>query len=228
VGDVFADYSIAQSDKPTIAKLAERGWSRRWRVPSFVDPNRRAPMPKADPLARDPVARAARCACIDQTLVKTPEELLEAARQEAMQAERGYGPYTTDPPATTEELYGHLVEIAPALQGRHMFLDELKWRELEREYFQPGYLRTEYWENAGTGQALWAFPAFRVRRSERANQSAWAVWEKVKRLEKVAEALCEPLDHGVDKGESAELREAIDTLSVADMYSPNYRTWGGR
>ena len=54
-------------------------------------------------------------------------------------------------------------------------------------------------------------------------QSAWAVWDKVKRLEKVAEHLHEPLAHGVDKGESAELREAIDTLSIADMCSPNFR-----
>jgi hypothetical protein len=215
----YTYYSRAQSDKPTIAKLAGRGWFRRWRVPSFVHPNRRAPMPEQDPLAYDPVARAARRVCIDQTLVKTPEELLEAARQEA----KGYGPYTTDPPATSEELYEHLVKIAPALQGRHMFLDELKWRELERDWCRPGYLRTEFWQNAGTGRALWAFPAFRVRRSERSNESAWAVWEKVKRLEKVAEHLHEPLFHGVDKGESAELREAIGTLSIADMCSPNFR-----
>jgi hypothetical protein len=214
----YTYYSRYQSDKPTLTKLAERGWFRRWRVPSMVDTNRRAPMPKEDSLAHDPVARAARRICIDDTLVKTPEELLEAAEQEASQG----GLDTADLPASKEELYEHLVKIAPALQSRYMFLDEWKWRELGREWCRPGYLRTEYWENAGTGEGLWAFPAFRVRRSERAHQSAWRVWEKVKVLEKVAESHSEPLVHGVDKGEVRELREAIGTLSIADLYSPGY------
>jgi hypothetical protein len=206
----YTYYSIAQ-----ITKLAERGWLCRWRVPSIIDSNRRAPIPKEDPLAYDPVARAARRICIDDMLVKTPEELLEAAEQEARHGDLD----TADLPTSKEELHEHLKKIAPALQGRYKFLDEWKWRELGREWCRPGYLRTEYWEKADTRQGLWAFPAFGVRRREKVNQSAWRVWEKVKILEKVAEMLSDPLVHGVQRGEARELREAVETLSIADMSS---------
>lgn len=158
----YTYYSTSQIAKPTITKLAECGWSFRWRVPSIIDPNLRAPMPREDPLAHDPIARAARRICIDDTLVKSPEELLQAAEQEV----RRGGFDSPDLPASKEELYEHLVKIASALQSRYMFLDEWKWRERGHEWCRPGYIWTEYWERAGTRQVLWAFPTFRVRRRE--------------------------------------------------------------
>lgn len=78
----------------------------------MIDPNRRAPTPENDPLEHDLVARVARGAYIDQTLVKTPAELIEEAPKEKRQGELG----VTDVPTTLQKLHDHLVKIAPVLQ----------------------------------------------------------------------------------------------------------------
>lgn len=209
----YTYYSPAHSARPARTRLAERGWFRRWRVPSIVDPNRRPPMPEKDPLEHDPLARAARRVCIDQTLVMTPGELLTATGGEAAWLESR--PETL--PASARELYDHLVEISPALQTRRLFVDDEKWRETFGEgpgIWKPGYIRTEYWENEKTGEGLWAFTAFRSRRRENDRGVIPGVWEKVKVLEKVAEALEEPLSHRLYESEGAELKRIIETLHL--------------
>jgi hypothetical protein len=64
-----------------------------------------------------------------------------------------------------------------------------------------------------TGEALWAFPAFRSGRRASDRGVVWNVWEKVKILEKVAEDLDEPFIHKFDGYEDEQVREALEELS---------------
>ena len=210
----YTYYARAQSAKPVTTKLAERGWFLKWRVPSMVDPNRRPPRPKEDPLYRDPIAIAVRRISIDETLVKTPEELIKEASTKIGRGE----PDVADLPATPKELHTHLVRIAPALQTRYRFVDEerlvygLTTQEIMRFFSRPGYLRTEYWENVKTGEALWAFTAFRTRTRESDQGVVYYVWEKVKALEKLAEVISEPLNHESKEDEDREVRQVVGAL----------------
>jgi hypothetical protein len=210
----YTYYSPAQSAKPEKTKVAERGWFRKWRVPSMIDPNRRPPRVKVDPLKEDPVARAIRrIIYIDQTRVKTPEELIAEVRKETRPRESG----VTNLPTNARELHHHLVKIAPALQIRRMFVDgELElygmdWRDL-LQISRPGYIRTEYWQSAQTSEGLWVFTAFRVRRRESDREILRSVWEKVKVLEKLAEYVGEPLYHASQENEDPEVRQAVRAL----------------
>jgi hypothetical protein len=209
----YTFYSNAQAAKPEKTKLAERGWFRKWRVPSMIDPNRRPPRCKMDPLRRDPIARAARSVYIDQTQVKTPEELIKDAGRTTGRGE----PDVADLPANPKELHDHLVEIAPALQTRYRFPEEesvvygMSWREY-MEICRPGYLRTDLWVSAKTEQTLWVFTAFRMRRRASDRGVIWSVWEKVKAIEKLAEDISEPLVHEPEGDEDWEIRQAVETL----------------
>jgi hypothetical protein len=208
----YTYYCAARSAKPEKAKLAERGWFLKWRVPSMVDPNRRAPRPEYDPLEDDLIARAIRRVYIDETLVKTPQELIEEGRIEKRREELDLAALPTDP----RELNEHLVKIAPALQTRHLFLDEekLEW-EIEGVYtpiHTAGYVRTEYWESERTGEGLWVFTAYRVRRRESDRRIPSCVWRKVKGLEKLAEYPEEPLGHAPEGDENREVRWAVEAL----------------
>jgi hypothetical protein len=208
----YTYYSRVQSAKPVKTKLAERGWFLKWRVPSMVDPNRRAPRPEYDPLEDDLIARVIRRVYIDKTLVKTPQELIEEGRTEKRREELDLA----DPPANPWELNEHLVKIAPALQTRHLFLDEekLEW-EIQGVYtpiHTAGYIRTEYWESAKTGEGLWVFTAYRVRRRESGRRIPSCVWWKVKGLEKLAEYVDEPLNRAPQGDEDQEVRQAVDAL----------------
>jgi hypothetical protein len=229
----YTYYSMAQRAKPAKTKLAERGWFLRWRVPSILDSKRRPPMPKTNPLEHDPVAKVVRRGYIDRVLVKTPQELIEEARKEAKTG----GPDVTNKLANPRELHEHLVKIAPALHTRYRFSEEdVYWEPPapktgdsdvdEDEYFEDfwagrdpqeirrsGYVRTEYWESMKTGEALWAFPAFRSGRRASDRGVVWNVWEKVKILEKVAEDLDEPFIHKFDGYEDEQVREALEELS---------------
>jgi hypothetical protein len=221
----YTYYPPPRSARPETAKLAERGWRRKWRVPSMVDTNRRPPMPRQDPLARDPVARVIRKVYIDQTLVMTPEELLEEAKREA----RGERLDAAAAPAGRRELHDHLVRIAPGLQTRRLFADEEEVNHFSyfarslprdrREYCRYGYVKTEYWDNAKSGEGLWVFTAFRSRRRAIEGTVVRSVWEKVKILEKVAEHLSEPLHHRPAEEEDGEVREAVKDLSIADLWA---------
>ena len=173
-----------------MAKLAERGWFRKWRVPNLIDPNRRPPMPTLDPFERDPVARVARRVYLGGALAMTPGEILEEAAKEA----NGPRYQVDEPPADAKELYDHLVKIAPALQTRQILEDEE--RIYRRDYYVrgAGYVKTEYWENAKTGEALWAFAGFRSKRREDERQFARGAWEKVRVLEKVVDCDAPPWD----------------------------------
>jgi hypothetical protein len=215
----YTYYSKTRAARPEMAKLAGLGWLRRWRVPSMVDPTRRPPMPKADPLAHDPVAKVVRSLYVVETLVRTPKELIEEAKREA---ERGESDLQ-DPPANQRELQDHLVRIAPALQARRMFKDREKvdffldlldgWLPRDpRKYSSYGYVRTEYWENVRSGEGLWVFTAFKSGWRADERHILWEVWQKVKVFEKVAESLDEPLEHEPGDDEDRELREAVMTL----------------
>jgi len=215
----YTYYPKALAVRPEMAKLAGVGWLRKWRVPSMVDPTRRPPMPKADPLAGDSVAKVVRGLRVVETLVWTPRELIEVAKREV---ERGESDLQ-DPPPNPRELQDHLVRIAPALQARRLFVDrgkvsffsDILWGRLPRDprkYSSYGYVRTEYWENAKSGQGLWVFTVFRSGRRESEEFILWDVWEKVKTLEKVAETLGEPLEHDPGEDEDREVREAVRTL----------------
>ncbi len=222
----YTHYRPEQSAKPDVAKLAERGWFRAWRAPSIVDPTRRPPMPKKDPLSLDTVARAIRDASyLPRTLVKTPQELLEAAREEAGEGASAGG----SAPADARALHDHLVKIAPALQTRHAFwdVDRANWYlmvfgelPLRREKVcRPGYLRTEYWENARTGDGLWAFTACRAGTRETADGAVPSVWYKVKILEKISEVFGDPVRHAATEYESAEVRRALEKLYWVDIWA---------
>jgi hypothetical protein len=215
----YTYYSKTRAARPEMAKLAGLGWLRRWRVPSMVDPTRRPPMPKADPLAHDPVAKVVRSLYVVETLVRTPKELIEEAKREA---ERGESDLQ-DPPANQRELQDHLVRIAPALQARRMFKDREKvdffldlldgWLPRDpRKYSSYGYIRTEYWENAKSNEGLWVFTAFKSGRREGEKFILRDVWDKVKALERVAERLGEPLEHGPGEDEDREVRRTVRTL----------------
>jgi hypothetical protein len=221
----YTYYPASLSTKPDGAKLADRGWFRKWRVPSLLDPNRRPPMPKVDPLEHDPVAMAVRSVRMYRTLVLAPGELLEAASRMSRQSNPG----TVDPPTNPRELHDHLVKIARPLQARRLFVDEERmfffierYWTLPRDtskYSRYGYLITEYWENAKTGEGLWAFTAFRSGRNHQGGANARSLWQKVKVLEKVAEDLDEPLRHRLYKKEGTELRETIEIIAPADKWS---------
>ncbi len=181
----------------------------------MVDPNRRPPRVKDDPLKEDPVARAVRrIIYIDKTLVKTPEELITEARKETGPRESG----VANLPTNAQELHHHLVKIAPALQIRRMFVDgELEdygmdWRDL-LQISRPGYIRTEYWQSAQTGKELWVFTAFRVRRRESDREIFRSVWDKVKTLEKLDEEVdLSSIYRALEGDEDPEVRQAVKAL----------------
>jgi hypothetical protein len=215
----YTYYSSARAARPEMAKLAGEGWLRKWRVPSMVDPTRRAPMPKADPLAREPVAKVIRGLRVVETLVRTLQELIGEAKREV---ERG-DPGLQDPPANPRGLQEHLVRIAPALQARRLFVDGEKEAFLceffngwlprnPKKYSSYGYVRTEYWESTKSGEGLWVFTAFKSGWRADERHILWEVWQKVKVFEKVAESLDEPLEHEPGDDEDRELREAVMTL----------------
>jgi hypothetical protein len=141
-------------------------------------------MPTLDPLARDPVARVARRVYLGGALAMTPGEILEEAAKEA----KGSSYQVHRPPTDTKELYNHLVKIAPALQTRQILEDEERIYRMDYYVGGAGYVKTEYWENAKTGEALWAFAGFRSRRPEDDRQFARGAWEKVRILEKVVDS----------------------------------------
>jgi hypothetical protein len=207
---------------PTI-KLAERGWFRRWRVPSMIDPKRRPPKPKEDPLREDTVARVARSIYIDETTAYTPEELLSSLSSKADKKNKRWEADPATVPADPKELYEHLQRIAPALQCRRWFLEEelLDWGMSPKEYMEisvPGYIRTEYWENAKTGEGLWAFSAFRARRRE-SDRAVYYVWAKVAAREKLVEDLLDPFPDGIEPFEDAEFRKAVEGLCMIRNFS---------
>jgi hypothetical protein len=183
-------YSAAHSAKPEVAKLAERGWFRKWRVPNLIDPNGRPPMPTLDPLWRNPVARVARRVYLGGALAMTPGEILQEAGREA----NGPRYYVDKPPADAKELHDHLVKIAPALQTRCMLVDEERIYRMDDYVRRAGYVKTEYWESEKTGETLWAFAGFRSRRPENERQFAQGAWEKARVLEKVVDYYAPPWD----------------------------------
>jgi hypothetical protein len=216
--------------KPSI-KLAERGWFRKWRVPNMIDPNRRPPKPKADPLRDDPVAMIARRNYIDETRVYTPEELINALISMVGRKNRRWEPDPAAIPADPKELYEHLLRIAPALQTRRWFVEDRElenWGMSPREYMEislPGYIRTEYWQNVKTGEGLWVFTAFRTRRRESDRAVVSYVWDKVAALEKIVEDLFDPFPDGIKPYEDAEISNAVEELcfirnmSISEKYT---------
>lgn len=216
----YARYPAARAARPPLAKLGQRGWGRKWRAPSMVDPTRRPPMPKEDPLARDPIARVVRGADVEETLVKTPQQLLEAAER----ARRG-DPALESPPADSEELRRHLAKIAPALQSRVLYRDERSVRYFisaydtiprdPRKYSRYGHARTEYWENTRTGGGLWVFAVARSGRRHSEARVVREVWRAVKVLERLFEHDGEPFMHGLLEGEDRRLRDAVEDLIFA-------------
>jgi hypothetical protein len=212
-------YSVGTLFKNPRIKLAERGWFRKWRVPSMIDPNRRPPKPKEDPLREDAVAGVLRGIYIDKTLVYTPEELISELSIKAGRKNRRWEPDPATVPENPKGLYEHLLRIAPALQCRRWFLDEelLDWGMSYEEYMEisvPGYIRTEYWENVKTGEGLWAFTAFRTRRRESDRAVNSYVWGKVAAREKIVEDLLDPFPDGIEPYEDAEFRNALIDLCL--------------
>jgi hypothetical protein len=197
-------------------KLAEKGWFRKWRVPSMIDPNRRPPKPKVDPLREDPVAMIARRNYIYETRVYTPEELISVLMSMVGRKNRRWAPGPATIPANPKELYEHLQRIAPALQTRRWFVD----RELEdwgisfMEISVPGYLMTEYWENVKTVEGLWAFTAFRTRRRESDRAVVSYVWDKVAAREKIVEDLFDPFPDNIKPYEDAEICKVVEALCL--------------
>jgi hypothetical protein len=148
----------------------------------------------------------------------TPEELIEEARKEHRRGE----PEVAEPPANPRALHEHLVKIAPALQTRYLFEDLEKVEQalpgVDNPIHTAGYLRTAYWENAKTGEGLWVFTAFKVRRRANDRRVIPSVWKKVKLLGKLAEHFHEPF-HGFEGYEDEEVREALKELSWTDFWA---------
>jgi hypothetical protein len=176
-------------------------------------------MPKADPLVGNPVAKVVRGLRVVETLVRTPWELIEEAAREVEWGDPGLHA----PPSNPRELQEHLVRIAPSLQARRLFVDREKedfhyeflngWLPRNpSKYSSHGYVGTEYWESAKSGEGLWVFTAFKSGWRKDEKHILWEVWEKVKVLEKVAEGLNEPLEHELGDDEDREVREAVSTL----------------
>lgn len=201
---------------PPRIKLAKRGWFRKWRVPSMIDPNRRPPKPREDPLRKDAVAGVARSMYIDETTVYTPEELINSLISAAGRKDKRWEPDPATVPANPRELYEHLLRIAPALQSRDRFIDRelVDWGASFMQMSAPGYVRTEYWENARTGEGLWAFTAFRTRRRESDRAVVSYLWAKVAAREKLVEDLLDPFPDGIKPFEDAEFRKAVEWLCM--------------